>query len=158
MPKQTTSLTIEHGFAKILVCEGLRVVHHQVLLASPQFFWDGLVRETSRVGGMLRHAFADMGLAPRTVLGAVPGFQSSMRLLELPKARDLDPSVVMPREAARTMGFSQETSFLTWRRIPDFEERTRWLVLAAGRRAVRSYTEMAKHSGTRASVSVLLIV
>ena len=144
-----TSVTIEHGFAKILVSEGLRVVRHRMLLASPQFFWEGLVRESARLGSMLRSAFQDLGVDPGNVIGAVPGFQTSLRMMEFPKARGLDPQIVIPREASRTMGVSQETSILTWRRVPETDDRSRWLVASAARRAVRSFSDVAQEAGMR---------
>lgn len=149
MGKASVSVTIEHGFIKVLVCEGRQVAQHRVVQASPQFFREGSVRDTERIGGMVHGAFDQMGISPREVIGVVPGFQTSLRLLELPRANGLDPQTVIPREAARSMGVSQETSILTWRRLPSNGDRTRWLVLSAARRAVSAYVDTISSAGAR---------
>ena len=149
MSKRITSITIEHGIIKLLVCEGTEILHHQVLMASPQFFWEGLVKDSTRVGGMIKGALQEMNGSPSRTVGAVPGFQTSLKVMEFPKARGLDPEVVIPREAARIMGVSQETSMLRWHRLDDVMDRSRWLVLSASRRAIQSYQDVASHSGVR---------
>ncbi len=123
------------------MASGLKVTHQRVLVANPQFFREGLVRDTVRVGQMIQRALTELGAKPARVVGAVPGFQSSLRTLELPDAPGFDPEVVIPREAARTMGVSQETSLLMWRRLAGAKERSRWLVLSAARRSVNAYMD-----------------
>ncbi len=149
MARLTTTVTIEHGFIKVLVAKRQQVLAHRALMASPQFFREGLVRDTKRIGAMVQAAFEEMEVAPGQAIGAVPGFQTSLRLLELPKARGFDPAVVIPREASRLMGVSQQTSLLTWHQLPSAEGRTRWLVLSAARRAVHAYVETMKDAGLR---------
>lgn len=149
MARSVIAVTIEHGFIKVLVTDGLHVTHHRALMANPQFFREGLVRDTNRIGEMIRNTLAELGAKAATAVGAVPGFQTSLRVLELPNARGLDPDLVIPREAAKTMGVSQETSLLLWRQLPGAKERTRWLVLSAARRAVNSYLDTLKAAGLK---------
>ena len=39
--RQATSITMEHGVIKLLICQGLEVVDYRVLLANPRFFREG---------------------------------------------------------------------------------------------------------------------
>ena len=144
MPQHIFSISFEHGFLKCLLTQGLEVKAHRVIMASPAFFREGLVRDTERIGAILKTAAAEMGAKSAKVIGAVPGFQNGLRVLELPKAQGLDPDVVIPKEAARTMGVSPDISMLKWRRLDDSADRQRWVALSASRRAINVFAETAK--------------
>ena len=141
--KPVIALSIEHGYIKLLVTSGRDVVHYRAVLASPQFFHEGLVRDTARVGAMVKNMLNELGVTGRQAIGVAPGFQASLRLLEFPKARGFDAEVVIPRTASRTMGVSQEHSALTWRETRGTADRRRWMVMAAARRAVSGFVETA---------------
>jgi len=85
----------------------------------------------------------------RHVIGAVPGYQTTVQLMELPNARSLDPSVVIPREAHRTMGISPETSVLTWQRLPGTLDVNQWLVLSATTRSMSTMSAITQAAGIR---------
>ncbi len=144
-------LTMEHGFIKLLLCRGRMVEQHRVIIASPDFFREGLVRDGARVGGMIRSALEEMEVKPTKTIGAVPGFQTYMKVIEFPKSSGFDPEIVIPREAARNMGVSQSTSRLTWQRIDGVADRSRWLVMSAARRAIEAYLKTAAESQLRVS-------
>lgn len=149
------SVTIEHGVIKLLVCQGIKVLGYRVLPVNPRFFREGLVTNSVRVAGIIQSALQQMDviLPPHgrmgRVVGAAPGFQSNLRLLELPRTRGLDPKVVIPQEARRIMGISPETTQLVWHRLPDRLDRTRWLVATAARRAIASLLDTAQRAGLR---------
>ncbi len=149
MPHHVFSISIEHGFIKCLLTQGLKVKAHRVIMASPAFFREGLVRDTERIGAMLKAAAAEMGARSAKVVGAVPGFQNGLRVLEIPVATGLDPDVVIPREAARTMGVSLDISMLKWRRLDGGADRSRWVAISASRRAVNVFSETAKLAGLK---------
>ena len=144
-------LTMEHGFVKLLLCRGRLVERHRVIVASPDFFRESLVRDSARVGAMIHAALEEMAIKPTTTIGAVPGFQTSMKVLEFPKSFGFDPEVIIPREAARNMGVSQGTSRLTWQRLNGAEDRSRWLVMSAARRAIEAYLQTTGESQLRVS-------
>lgn len=145
--KEVASLTIEHGVIKLLVCRGLQVLDYRVLLADPRFFREGQVSQSARIAALIGNVLPGMAGNFQRVIGAVPGFQNSLRLLELPRAGGLNPNVVVPREASRAMRVSLETYHLSWYRRPDRLERTRWLVLAANRRSITSLVDTARMAG-----------
>ncbi len=145
--KEVASLTIEHGVIKLLVCRGLKVLDHRVLLANPRFFREGQVGQTARIAGLIANVLPGMAGSFQRVVGAVPGFQNTLRLLELPRAGGLNPNVVVPQEASRAMRVSLETYHLSWYRRPDRLDRTRWLVLAASRRSITSLVDTARMAG-----------
>jgi hypothetical protein len=132
---------IEHGFIKLLIVDGMKIVDHRIALANPQFFREGMASDSRRMSEVLTRNMEDMGVDYTRVVGAVPGYQNSLRRIDMPKAGDIDPSVFIPREAHRTMGISPDTSFLTWHQLSDSFDRTRWIVIAATRRSITSMLE-----------------
>ena len=146
----TVSITMEHGVIKLLICRGLEVVDYRVLLVNPRFFREGQVSNTSRVAGLLQNVLPELDGDFTKVIGGVPGFQNRLGLMQFPKAAGFNPEVIIPQEAARTMRVSVETYHLSWHRLKDKLERTRWLVLAASLRSIASLMDTTE----RASISV----
>lgn len=140
------SITIEHGMVKLLLCNGLEVLDYRVLLANPRFFREGQVSNNARVATLLQNVLPEMNGEFRSVIGGLPGFQSRLRLLELPKTSGFNPNVVIPQEASRSMRVSTETYHLSWHRLPDRLDRTRWLVLAASRRSIASLLDTVQRA------------
>ena len=138
--REVTSITLEHGFIKLLVTQGLEVIDYRVSMANPQFFREGLVSDTNRMAAVLHTTLGELKGSHHRIIGSVPGYQGTMGEMELPRARDLDPAVVIPREAGRAMGISSDTSYLTWHRLPDNVDRSRWLVVSATRRSITALT------------------
>ena len=143
MSRQVTTMTIENGVVKLLVCRGLEVLDYRVLLANPRFFREGQVSNSPRVAALLQAVLPEMKGDFRRVVGGVPGFQNRLRLMQFPRGPGLDPRVVIPQEASRTMRVSVDTYDLSWLRLPDRLDRTGWLVLATSRRSIGSLVETA---------------
>ncbi|MDP6715629.1 MAG: hypothetical protein QF368_13525, partial [SAR202 cluster bacterium] len=140
-PSATATITIEHGFIKLLIVDGMEIADHRIALANPQFFREGMASDSRRMSEVLTRNMEDMGIEYGQLVGAVPGYQNSLRRIDMPKSGDINPSVFIPREAHRTMGISPDTSFLTWHQLPDSFDRTRWIVIAATRRSITSMLE-----------------
>ncbi|MEK7817658.1 MAG: hypothetical protein AAB281_05320 [Actinomycetota bacterium] len=146
MPKNITSLTIEHGLIKLLSCQGLQVIDYRVIPVNPQFFREGQVSSSARVASVIQNVLPEIKGNFRKVIAGIPGFEGRLRLLELPRAPGLDPQVLIPQEARRSMRVSSETFHLTWQKRPDRLDRSRWLVLAASRRSVAGLLDTAQRA------------
>lgn len=144
---QTLTFTIEQGAVKLVVAQRQRVLDYRLQPVNQAFFREGLPARPGRVAKGVAGAMKEFGGPIRRVVAAVPGFQSTLQVLELPKARGLDPQEVIPREAVRVLGISLERSVLRWRRLPDWQDRTRWLVVVAPRRAVDAMQDTARKAG-----------
>ena len=129
--KEATSVTVESGAMKILSTQGLNVVDYRVVPLSQRLYAGGVVVDAGTISRHLMAALADMKGTHRRLYAAVPGYQSSMRRLDLPDARELDPNVVVPREARRALGVTAENSTLRWQRLPGRSRIARWLIAAA---------------------------
>lgn len=147
------SITVEHGIVKLLACSGLRVTDFKVVLANPRFFREGLVNNTAKIASIIESTLAEMKIqenkGKREVICAVPGFQNILRYMTLPKAAGMDPKIVIPREARKSMGVSPETSQLIWHRLPDRLDLSRWIVLSATRRSTLAIVETVEKAGLK---------
>ena len=145
--REITTVTVEHGYIKILVSRRLEVLDYRVVPVTPQLFREGLISDTVRTATLLKSTLHEMERRSRRVIGGVPGYQTTLRRLDLPKARGLDPKVIIPREARRSMGISPENSSLTWKRLPGGFDMTRWLVLSATNRSISTISAVAEAAG-----------
>lgn len=143
---KTLTMTVEVGFVNLLACQGSQVVAYRRLMVNPQFFREGLPRRTDTMGGILRGALREMNVDHARVVGAIPGFQSTLQLWQYPKARGLRPEELIPREVARR-GISSQSSYVSWHQVADQANRSRWLVAASARRSVSSFLDLAQHAG-----------
>ncbi len=150
-PKQVTSLSIEHGSIKVLVTDGVEIIDHHIESANPQLFREGLVSDTLRMAGLLQRALQQSNGEHRRAITAVPGYQTTLRRLELPRAKGMDPKVMIPNEARRNMGISLENSQLKWHELAGTVDTAHWLVLSATHRSVGSLTATAEGAGLKVS-------
>ena len=140
-PSATATITIEHGFIKLLIVDDMEIVDHRIALANPQFFREGMANDSRRMSEVMTRNVEDLGIDYSQLVGAVPGYQTSLRRIDMPNSGDINPSVFIPREAHRTMGISPDTSFLTWHQLSDSFDRTRRILTAATRRSITSMLE-----------------
>ena len=145
--KETTTITVEHGFVKLMVSEGPEILDYRISIVDPRFFREGIVSDPVQMSRVLLDTLEDMGGQHRRVIGAVPGYQSNLGQLDLPRTKDMNPGMLIPREARRTMGVSPETSYLLWRRLPDNVDQSQWLVLSAAWRSITSMVDTVRVSG-----------
>ncbi|NQW22724.1 MAG: hypothetical protein HQ475_04685 [SAR202 cluster bacterium] len=153
--KRTASISIEHGLVKLMVSKGQIINDYRVVLANPRFFREGHISNASRVANLLEDVLPQMNGKYKLATAVVPGFQNRLRILEFPKGTGFDPRKVITQEAARTMHVTPENYYITWHRLPDSFDRSRWLVLAALRRAITSLIETANKADMHISAMEL---
>ena len=149
--KTSASLTVEHGLVKLMVSSGQVIKDYRVVMANPRYFKEGHVSNAPKVAGLLENVLPQLAGKFKSANAVVPGFQSRLRVLEFPKGAGFDPRNVLTQEAARTMHVTPDKYYITWHRLPDNFDRTRWLVLAAMRRAIASISETAQRANLRIS-------
>ena len=145
--RKTASISIEHGMVKLMASKGQIVDGYRVALANPRFFREGHVSNSTKVAGLLEDMMPEVNSGNgefKLVNAVVPGFQNRLRVMEFPKGHGFDPRKVIAQEASRTMHVTPENYYITWQRLPDNLDRTRWLVLAALRRSIVSLMDTIK--------------
>ena len=153
--KRTGSVSVEHGMVKLMVSKGQIIDDYRVMLANPRFFKEGHVSNSSRVAGLLEDMLPQLNGKFSSVNAVVPGFQNRLRVMEFPKGQGFDPRKVIAQEASRTMHVTPANYYITWHRLPDNLDRSRWLVLAALRRAIVSLTDTIQKAKLRLSAMEL---
>ena len=149
--KRTASISIEHGMVKLMVSKGQIIEGYSVMLANPRFFKEGHVSNAPRVAGLLEDMLPQLNGKFKIANAVVPGFQNRLRVMEFPKGQGFDPRKVITQEAARMMHVTPENYYITWRQLPDKLDRSRWLVLAALRRAIVSLMDTVQRAKLRIS-------
>ena len=150
--REVTSITIEHGSIKVLKTRGFEVAEYRNILANPRHFREGLVSDAPRMAALLQGAIQEVNGAKGRVIGAVPGYQTNLRALELPNVRAMDPKQIIPQEARRKLGISTDNSYLTWHQMSSGAEMARWLVISATNRSISSLFATTLAAGLRISV------
>ena len=150
--KEVTSVTIEHASIKVLKTRGFEVTEYRNIPANPRYFREGLVSDAPRMAALLQGAIEEVNGAKGRVIGAVPGYQTTLRALELPNVKAMDPKQIIPQEARRKLGISTDNSYLTWHRMSAGAEMARWLVLSATNRSISSLFATTQAAGLRMSV------
>ena len=149
--KRTASISIEHGMVKLMVSKGQVVDGYSVMLANPRFFREGHVSNSPRVAGLLEDMLPRLNGKFKIATAVVPGFQNRLRVMEFPKGQGFDPRKVITQEAARTMHVTPENYYITWQQLLDHLDRSRWLVLAALRRAIVSLMDTVQRAKLKIS-------
>ena len=145
--REVTSITSENGAVKVLVTRGRSVIDYRIVEANPRHFREGLVSDAPRVAGLLQDAVQTMQGRHRRVIGAVPGYQTNLRRLDLPNVKSMDPKVIIPQEARRNLGISPENSYLTWHRLSASVDMAHWLVISATNRSISSLLATVQGAG-----------
>lgn len=140
--EKVLALTVEYGALKLLVTQGQQVVDYRLVPVAPAFFREGLIGRPGRLAPIVADAIRELGEDPGRLIAAVPGYQTNLRLLELPKGPGLDPRVALPQQAAKLLGISLDRCVLRWHRLPDWQDRTRWVVVAVSRRSIEVLLEV----------------
>jgi len=146
---EVASLTFEHGYIKILVSKGLKVLDMKIVETNPRIFREGMVSDPRRASLELSKAIAELKIKPKRFIGAAPGYQTNAQDIEMPLRGQIDPKLVLPREARKVMGVSADTSYLAWHRLPDDIDNAHWLVISATKRSVASLTTTAQAAGVK---------
>ena len=145
--KETTTLTIEHGYVKLLVTRGREVVDYRIEPASPRFFREGLVSDAPRIAALIKQVVQDVIGSHKRVIAAVPGYQTNLRRIELPNVKGMDPKLVIPNEARKTMGITPDKSRISWHHLPGTTDTGNWLVVSATNRSISSISAPAASAG-----------
>ncbi len=154
-PSEVTTVTVEQGLIKLLVAREKEVVDYKILIAPERYFREGIVSDAPKVSTVLKAAMNQTEGEHKRVFAAVPGYQTNLRRLELPNAKGLDPAVLIPQEAKRTLGISTEHSHLTWHRLVGEGEMASWLVIAAANRSISSLSATAQASEVKVAAMEL---
>jgi hypothetical protein len=148
------TVNLEGSTLRLLASRGRRVLSWLSMPVNPQLVADGQISSEEDMGTVLQRAVRRLGVRPSQVLAAFSGARSLSRVIALPRARELKPGTVIPREARRQMGPTVEQSYLFWSRVgaARSEAEDRYYVLAVPRSRLDSLTRTLVLGGLKPAV------
>lgn len=141
------TLAIQGTTLRLLSSHRGRVGSWVNLPFNPAFFRQGFVANSQGMAQVIRNALNSKGLPLVPVNAAFSGFQSLYRILRLPRAKDVDPSTAIPREARRLMAFSETQHHLFWQPVASSASERIFLALAVPRGPLLAFIETLKLAG-----------
>lgn len=109
---------------------------------NPNLMRGDSVADPAGMGQVIHNAVSRSGFQAGKVIAAIPGTRSLSRLVPLPKAKDINPEEVIPRQARRLMGAAVvDNSHLYWKLLRQEQTQDIYYVLAAPKDASESFAE-----------------
>ncbi|MBM3933191.1 MAG: hypothetical protein FJ319_02645 [SAR202 cluster bacterium] len=149
--KAVAALTIERGAVKMLVYRNGAVVDFGQADCPGSMFKGSLASDTNGVASALAKLAPMAKGKGTTLVAAAPGYQSKVNHITLPKANGMNPAVVIPQIARRTLGISPETSRIAWKKQASSLEENHWAVVSTTSRSLASLTATVRGAGFRLS-------
>lgn len=151
-PQKRLSICIEGTTLRILACEEDTINKWANIPFNPALLKNGFIANPKEMAKVIKNALNGKDISEKNykkAIAALPGFQSLSRVISLPKARDVNPKVVLPREANRLMPISPENSYLFWQEVEgDVAQRT-FFVLAVPKQPLLRLVETLRLAGLK---------
>lgn len=149
--KKKVSISIEGTTLRIIACEGKRITKWANLPFNPTLLRNGFIANPKDMSQVIKNALNGKDLKQKKVIVALPGFQSLSRIITLPRARDVNPKVVIPREAIRLMPVSMENSSIFWQALKKEKTQQSFFVLAVPKQPLLRLVETIRLAGLKPS-------
>ncbi len=134
-------LSIQGNALRFQFVEKGRVLGWAQVPFNPGFLRDGFVSDPQGMSRVIRNAILANDIPAAPVMAAFPGHQSVVRVLQAPRAKDVDPKEVVPREARRLMAYAPEEQELFWRQVEPTETSMRFLTLAVPKAPLHAFAQ-----------------
>ncbi|MEK7847831.1 MAG: hypothetical protein AAB270_02785 [Chloroflexota bacterium] len=141
------TVSIQGTTLRLLLADGQQVLNWVNLPFNPALLHNGLIANPTAMAQVIHNALTTKGLPPAPTTAAFPGFQSLCRTLHLPRASDVNPAEVVPREARRLMGFSERQHYLIWKPAGASEGQTRFVAVVVPRAPLQVFIDTLRMAG-----------
>lgn len=145
------TLSLEGSNVRVVMSQGRNILSWMSMSFNPRLVQDGWVQDPPRLAEVISNALSKLGGYKGKVVAAFSGSRSVSRVISVPKARDINPDEVVPREARRLMGVVVENAYLFWCRLEPLEKEERYFVLATPKTGLKAFLETLRLSGLRPS-------
>lgn len=152
MRRAVVTVNLESTSLRLVASRGRTVLSWLNLPLNPQLFANDQIGNEEDMGAVLRSAARRLRVRPTAVLAAFSGSRSLSRVLTLPSAREINPAVIIPREARRLMGPTVDQSYLHWHPLAPVRDQPRYQVLAIPRGSMDSMVRALILGGLRPTV------
>ena len=139
--KKIASITFEFGVSKILICEKNQIVDCWKVNLPTSHFQEGLVIESQMTSNLIEYTLNENGVSSLNlkIFGAVPGYQTSIRDIELPRFGKINPNSVIPIQMQQKFGISSEISKIKWIQYDSESDKNKWLAISSTKKSIKSW-------------------
>jgi Tfp pilus assembly PilM family ATPase len=128
--RKSVAASVEGSSLRVLSLENQRVVGWSELPIADRAARGSQINDPAVLGAAVDDAFEQLSLPRRNVAWALPGYQSTSRILELPSLRGAELRQAIEEEFERILGASAADFFLSWQRL-DGRVRQRFVFVIA---------------------------
>ncbi len=147
--KTLLTVSIESTSIRLMAAEGRRVRAWLNMPFNPRMVSNGQVEDPSGLSTVIKNALTRLGVKLGTVVAAFPSSRITSRVMTLPDVRGMNPKIVLPREARRTMGSAADYNYLFWVPLGKVGLEQRYYLLAAPKSELASFLQTLALSGLR---------
>jgi hypothetical protein len=115
--RKSVAASLEGSSLRLLSLENHRVVGWSDLPVIERAARGSQINDPVVLGAAVEEAFDDLSLSRRSVAWALPGYQSTTRVLELPGLRGDELRLAIEEEFERILGASSTDFYLSWQRL-----------------------------------------
>jgi hypothetical protein len=139
--RATTTVTVDGSTLRLLTIANDRIVGWTSIPLPERAARAGQINDPVALGTAIDDAFDEFRLSRRRVVWALPGFQSTARILDLPGLRGQELRQAIEEEFERILGASTNDFYLSWQRLTGRVRQRRVFVLAVPRSVVLAALE-----------------
>ena len=139
--KKIASITFEFGVSKILIYEKNQIVDCWKVNLPKSHFQEGLVIESQMTSNLLEYTLNENGVSSTNlkIFGAVPGYQTTIRNIELPRFDKINPNSVIPIQMHQKFGISSEISQIKWMQYDSQSDTNKWIAISSTKKSIKSW-------------------
>jgi Tfp pilus assembly PilM family ATPase len=115
--RKSVTASLEGASLRLLLFENQRVVGWSDLPVADRAARASQINDPVALGAAVDEAFEQLSLPRRDVAWALPGYQSTTRILEIPSLRGVELRLAIEEEFERILGASSSDFYLNWQRL-----------------------------------------
>ncbi|MBI4307662.1 MAG: hypothetical protein HY684_02530 [Chloroflexi bacterium] len=142
-------MAIEGPSLRLLQTQNGRVASWTTLSFNPNLMQDGRVANPAGLAEVIKNGLARLNGGRGQLVTVFPGTRLTLRVLAIPRLRDVKPEVVVPREARRILGAAAEQQIIVWALLSSTQMELRYLLVAIPRAEMARFMETLDLSGLK---------
>lgn len=147
MRRPSLAIAIQGASLRVLLSDGKRVRQWAEVPFNPAFLRGGFVADGQGISQVIRNTMTAKGMRRGPVVAAFPGFHSIVRVIRVPRSRDVRPRDVLPREARRLMAYSEQEQYLFWQQASVQGTAQSFVVVMVPKAPLQAFVETLKLAG-----------
>ena len=139
--KKIASITFEFGVSKILIYEKNQIVDCWKVNLPKSHFQEGLIIESQMTSNLIEYTFKQNGISSTNlkIYGAIPGYQTTIRNIEMPQSEKINPNAVIPTQMQQKFGISPEISKIKWMKYDSEYNHNKWIAISSTKKSIKSW-------------------